>query len=228
MSNIAIIPARGGSKRIPRKNIKEFCGQPIIKYSIDAAVKSGLFDKIIVSTDSAEIAEISKKYGAEVPFMRSFKNSDDNASLAEVIDEVKIFYEKKFKKFKYICCILSTAPLIDVKDLKTSFLLLKEKKVDSVRPVVRFSYPVQRAVRLNGNKIEMLNPEYKFTRSQDLESLFHDAGQFYWMRFDKGLYGKNNYGFEISEIRAQDIDTQDDWILAEQKYKFYTKSENKF
>lgn len=219
MSNLAIIPARGGSKRIPRKNIKDFFGKPIIAYSIQAAIDSGLFDEIIVSTDDMEIAQIAKQFGASVPFMRSSQAADDHATLADVIDEVKDSYLKLNKEFKYICCILPTAPLITKENIEKGYSVLTKKDADSVRPVVCFSYPIQRAVKMNNGKVEMFYSEYKNTRSQDLEPAYHDAGQFYWMRFDSGLRGSNKYGFEIPESQVQDIDTEEDWNIAEIKYK---------
>jgi len=219
MLNLAIIPARGGSKRIPHKNIKEFLGKPIIAYSIEVALQSELFEEVMVSTDDDQIADISKKYGATVPFLRSKENSDDYATLADVIEEVKQAYLDNKKRFDNICCILPTAPLISFENLQTAYSLLLDKEVDSVRPVVRFSYPIQRAVKLNNGKIEMFYPEYKITRSQDLEPAFHDAGQFYWIKFDAGLIGQNKHGFEISLMQVQDIDNEEDWKLAELKFK---------
>lgn len=219
MNNLAIIPARGGSKRIPRKNIKDFLGKPIIAYSIEAALKSQLFNEVMVSTDDEEIAEVARNYGAKVPFLRTNKAADDFATLADVIDEVKMKYLAQNKSFEHICCILPTAPLVTVENLKKTLSLLNEKDADSVRPVVRFSYPIQRAVRMSEGKIELFNPEHQNTRSQDLEPAFHDAGQFYWMKFESGLRGKNKFGFEIPETQIQDIDTVEDWILAELKYQ---------
>ncbi|MDK2842451.1 MAG: hypothetical protein PWQ17_1957 [Anaerophaga sp.] len=218
--NLCIIPARGGSKRIPRKNIKDFLGKPIIAYSIEAAIQSNLFDEIMVSTEDPEIANVALKYGAKVPFMRSPENANDFATLADVINEVKGQYLELERSFNNICCILPTSPLLMVDNLRMGYELLISKKADSVRPVVRFSYPIQRAVRLDDQgKINMFYPEYQNSRSQDLEPAFHDAGQFYWMKFDAGLKGTNKYGFEIFEIYVQDIDTEEDWKLAELKYK---------
>lgn len=220
MKSIAIIPARGGSKRIPRKNIKLFLGKPIISYAIELAISSKLFDEIIVSTDDTEIADIARKYGASVPFMRSKNTSDDYAPLVDVIEEVKEQY--KMKSIDYICCILPTSPLISLDALNEGFELLKSNiEFDSVRPFVRFSYPIQRAFKLKENIMEMYWEEHRFTRSQDLESSFHDAGQFYWMKFDSGLVGKNKAAFEIPEIQVQDIDTLEDWKLAEFKYSYF-------
>jgi len=218
MKNLAIIPARGGSKRIPHKNIKKFLGKPIIAYSIEAAIKSRLFDEVMVSTDDNEIADVAKQYGAKVPFMRSNKNADNFASISDVIKEVKTEYLNVSKKFDNICCILATAPLIKIESLKKTFSILQNKGVDSVRPIVRFSYPIQRAFKLTNMKVEMFSPQYMNTRSQELEPAFHDAGQFYWMKYAPGLEGPGRYGLEIPELGVQDIDTEEDWKLAEMKY----------
>lgn len=220
MANLCIIPARGGSKRIPRKNIKPFLGKPIISYSIETAIESHLFDEVMVSTDDEEIAKIAKLHGANVPFFRSGENANDFATLADVVDEVKMEYLKLGIQYNYICCILPTCPLITIESLKKGLSLIIENKADSIRPIVRFSYPIQRAFRQNGDfSIEMLYPEFLKTRSQDLEPAFHDAGQFYWMDFNKALRGINKIGFEIPEISTQDIDTDSDWQLTELKYK---------
>jgi len=221
--NLAIIPARGGSKRIPRKNLKSFLGKPIIAYSIEAAIKSNLFKEVMVSTDDAEIADITIKYGAKVPFMRSNETSDDFATLAEVVEEVKKYYILRNEIYTNICCILPTAPLITIDNLKEGFNLLIQKNADSVRPVARYSYPVQRAFRLINNKTEFIYPEYRTTRTQDLEPTFHDAGQFYWMKFDPGLNGSKRLGFEIPQMLVQDLDTLEDWLMAEVKYKIHNK-----
>jgi pseudaminic acid cytidylyltransferase len=216
--NLCIIPARGGSKRIPRKNIKDFLGKPIIAYSIEIALESGLFDEIMVSTDDAEIAEISKKYGAKVPYMRSEKNSDDFAVLADVVEEVLEFY--KGINIEFACCILPTAPLIRLDYFIQSFELLKSGKFDSIRPIVKFSYPIQRAVRLSEDSgISFFYPEFAKSRSQDLEDAYHDAGQFYWFRGAKGMKSENKGAIIIPEKWVQDIDTREDWELAELKYK---------
>lgn len=220
MKNLAIIPARGGSKRIPRKNIKDFLGKPIIAYSIETALKSNLFDEIMVSTDDNEIADVALKYGANVPFMRSKENADDFATLADVIDEVKKFYVSNNIVFDNICCILPTAPLILMENfIKAYNLLISTPQIDSVRPVVRFSYPIQRAMKLSNGKLDWMQPEFKFSRSQDLEPAFHDAGQFYWMKYEPVLRGQNKYAIEIPETCSQDIDCEEDWRIAEIKYK---------
>ena len=223
MSNLCIIPARGGSKRVPRKNIKDFLGKPIISYPIKVALDSGLFDDVMVSTEDNEIAQIAQKYGAKVPFLRTTDNADDFATLAEVIDEVKTSYLKLGISFDNICCVLPTSPLISLVNLKKGYELLINENLDSVRPVVRFSYPVQRSIKLTNGKIEFFYPEYAKTRSQDLESSYHDAGQFYWMKFNKGLNGINRFGFEIPELHVQDIDTIEDWKLAEIKFQIINK-----
>src|ERR1019366_4135646 len=187
MRKIAIIPARGDSKRIPRKNIKDFLGKPIIAYSIETAIQSGLFDEVMVSTDDEEIAKIAVQYGATVPFMRSKKNADDYAGTSEVILEVLSNYEISNKSFDVICCIYPTAPLLKVKKFKDSYQMFINGGFDSFFCVIPFNYPIQRALVANNNKIKMINPEnYKY-RSQDLEKTYHDAGQFYWLRSNKFL-----------------------------------------
>ncbi len=225
---LAIIPARGGSKRIPKKNIKLFLGQPIIKYSIDAAIKSGVFNMIMVSTDDEEIAKISRSYGAEIPFMRSEKTSDDHAMLADVLEEVLKEYKKRSIEFTAFCCILPTAPFIKPNRLVETLRILKEKHADSVIPVVKFSYPIQRALRAKNGLVEMFWPENYNKRSQDLEQAYHDVGQFYWMKTNsffkqRRLFAERTSYLEIPEYEAQDIDSQDDWSLAEMKYEILTK-----
>ena len=224
MTRIAIIPARGGSKRIPKKNIKSFLGKPIIAYTIEAALQSQLFDKVIVSTDNEEIAIIARFYGAEVPVLRSNKNSDDHAVLADVILEVLLFYKNKKITFDKICCLLPTAPFVTSKSLKTSYNKLKNEKLDAVFPVLEFSFPIQRSLEVLENKIHMVWEEYMNSRSQDLEKRYHDAGQYYWLKTtsfleEKKLFMKNSGAIIISELEAQDIDTETDWKLAELKYK---------
>jgi len=222
--NLCIIPARGGSKRILRKNIKEFLGKPIIAYSIEVALKSNLFEEVMVSTDDNEIKELAIKYGASVPFLRNDKTSDDNATLSDVIEEVKSSYQKLNLQFDTICCLLPTAPLVNIDILRNGFEQLIDKTVDSTRPVVKYAYPIQRALVLDDtNKMSFINPENALLRSQDLRITYHDAGMFYWMQFDKGLKGKNKYAFEISDMLAQDIDNMEDWKIAEMKYKFLNK-----
>jgi len=225
LKNIAIIPARGGSKRIPGKNKKNFLGKPIISYSIEAALKCKLFDEVMVSTDDKEIAEIAIQYGAKVPFYRSKKTADDFAALVEVLLEVVGEYESKKKNFKNICCILPTAPFITSKRIKEAFNLLNNKNYLSILPVLEFSYPIQRSLvkNLDGN-VKMTWPEHLNTRSQDLEKHYHDSGQFYWiknsaLRNEETLLTSYNGIIELSQLEVQDIDTLDDWRNAEIKYQ---------
>lgn len=218
-NNLCIIPARGGSKRIPGKNIRHFLGKPIIAYSIEAALDSGLFTEVMVSTDDEEIASVAIKYGAKVPFYRSAATADDFAPLKEVIKEVVGRYKENSQIFDYICCLLPTAPFVNKNILAEAFEILKQKRFDSVRPIVQFAYPIQRAVRCRDGEVELINPEHLLTRSQDLETTFHDAGLFYWMNSEKGLEGNKKGGFTVSELIAHDIDTIEDWNIAELKYK---------
>ena len=228
MKILAIIPARGGSKRIPKKNIKKFCGLPIISYSIKAAINSNLFDTVMVSTDDNTIANIAINYGAEIPFMRTDKNSNDYATTFDVIEEVILNYRKEGIDFDYACCIYPTAPFVNETKLKEAFTTLKTKNFDCVYPVMRFSFPIQRAVKINNQKMQMLQPQYINTRSQDLEPIYHDAGQFYFFNCDsllknKKLWTDNTGVIEISEMEGQDIDNQTDWKLAELKFKILNK-----
>lgn len=223
--NIAIITARGGSKRIPHKNIKHFMGQPIIKYSIDAAKNAGCFDEVMVSTDDPEIAEISKSFGASVPFMRSSATSDDYSTTAEVVLEVLDAYKKEGVQFNNFCCIYPTAPFVTAEKLKNGLDILAREQADSVVPVVRFSYPIQRALAIDDNRLSMMLPENLTVRSQDLKPAFHDVGQFYIMKIDKFYEYKtilttNTAPMEISELEMQDIDNEEDWKIAEVKYNF--------
>lgn len=224
MKNLAIIPARGGSKRIPRKNIKEFLGKPIIAYSIEAAVKSKLFDEVMVSTDDQEIAEIAIQYGAKAPFLRSKETSNDHATTLSVINEVITTYRIKQKKeFKYACCIYPTAPLIQISQLKNGLDLLINKKYDSVFPVVAFSYPIWRGLeRMDNEKTNLIWPEYIHARSQDLKKAYHDAGQWYWINLPQiidSLFTDNTGTIVLDETKVQDIDNITDWKLAELKYE---------
>lgn len=222
MKNIAIIPARGGSKRIPRKNIKPFMGKPIIAYSIEAALQSRLFEEIMVSTDDDEIAEVARQYGAEVPFMRSAETSNDYAGTADVILEVLNMYKKQGREFDTVCCIYSTAPFVTSDRLIEAYSKLTDE-IDFVFTCVAYSYPVQRSLHIVEGRICMVHPEYADSRSQDLEPIYHDAGQFYIARTasfiqEKTFWGKNTVGLILSELEVQDLDTQTDWTLAEMKY----------
>lgn len=226
MSNIAIIPARGGSKRIPRKNIKDFLGKPIIAYSIEVAIQSKLFDEVMVSTDDNEIAEIAIKYGAKVPFLRSNKNANDFATTMEVIDEVLESYNNIFNiTFEMACCIYPTAPFIQIRHLKEGLYKLTENNLTSVFPIVAFSYPVFRGVEIDKDgMVRMVWPEYQNSRSQDLKTIYHDAGQWYWFNtgsISKGLFTDNSSSIVLSESEVQDIDTIIDWRLAEIKFKTF-------
>jgi len=224
MKNIAIIPARGGSKRIPGKNIKNFLGKPIIAYSIEAAINSGLFDEIMVSTDDDEIASIARQYGAKVPFLRNPETADDHATITDVLVEVLDQYNNQNIHFDYVCCLLPTAPFVNENDLKKAFDQLYQNNFDTVFPVVRYSFPIQRAMQFEEKKIKMIWPENINKRSQDLTPSFHDAGLFYWTKSNiintqKKLWTDNTSAIEISETKAQDIDTPEDWEIAELKYK---------
>ncbi|SCY03903.1 N-acylneuraminate cytidylyltransferase [Lachnospiraceae bacterium XBB2008] len=224
MKSLAIITARGGSKRIPRKNIKEFCGKPIIAYSIEAALGSGAFDTVMVSTDDEEIAEIARKYGAEVPFMRSDSTSNDTATTSDVLIEVLNTYEERGEKFDIAACIYPTAPFITADRLREAVdMLEKSADADTVIPVVRYSYPPQRAYEIRDGYLEFRAPEYMDTRSQDLTPWYHDAGQFYVFKTDSFLKTRRITAgrilpMEIPETEVQDIDTAEDWKLAELKY----------
>lgn len=222
--SIAIITARGGSKRIPHKNRKLFLGKPIMEYSIQAAKEAGIFSEIMVSTDDREIADIAKKAGAKVPFMRSREASGDFATTAQVIEEVIGQYEARGETFTDVCCIYPTAPFLTGEKLKDAMLLLEEKAADAVIPAVRFSFPPQRAVVLREGKLVPKWPEHMLSRSQDLEPFYHDCGQFYCLHIDsfkkqKNLFMDNTLPFIQSELEVQDIDTEEDWKIAELKYQ---------
>lgn len=222
--NVAIIPARGGSKRIPRKNIKAFCGKPMIAWSIEAARKSGVFDRIIVSTDDDEIARVARHYGAEVPFKRPVELSNDFATTIDVIHHA-ITELKKNYIFENACCIYATAPFIQSEDLIEAFKKLNTEECDYVFSATSFPFPIQRAVKVNSNGfIEMFNPQHEKSRSQDLEPAFHDAGQFYWGKPGaflerKGFFTSKSILQLLPRERVQDIDTQDDWDVAENLFK---------
>lgn len=225
--SIAIITARGGSKRIPGKNIKEFCGKPIISYSIKAAIESKLFSEVMVSTDSETIAGIALEYGAKVPFMRSAKTSDDYATTSDVIMEVIDNYKKMGRTFDYICCLYPTAPFVTPEKLNKAMEIMQNENPVEVMPVVSFSYPPQRCFTINEGNMSYKYKEYMRARSQDLEKLYHDAGQFYIYNTEKylELNGEISEGIKpviVSEMEVQDIDNMDDWKIAELKYKLIT------
>lgn len=230
MEILAVITARGGSKRIPKKNIKNFCGRPIISYSIEAAIQSGVFSEVMVSTDSHEIAEIALESGASVPFMRSARTSDDFATTSDVIMEVLDKYKEIGRNFKYICCIYPTAPFITPDKLRSAMEIMVENNSTVVMPVVRFSYPPQRCFVIDESKyMKYKYPEYMNSRSQDLEAWYHDAGQFYIYNTQKylELNGSISDGIipiEVSELEVQDIDNEDDWKIAELKYRLMSEN----
>ena len=225
---IAIITARGGSKRIPKKNIKDFLGYPIIKYSISAAFEANCFCEVMVSTDNYEIAEVAKKFGAKIPFYRSKETSNNFAMTTDVIYEVLNEYKRIGKEFDYVCCIYPTAPFITGDNLKKGYDLLVRTKADSVLSVVRFSYPIQRALKIDNGRLEMIWLENLNKRSQDLMPAYHDAGQFYWLKVDsflkqRKLFAEYSVAIEIPESEVQDIDNEEDWKIAELKYQLLKK-----
>ncbi len=228
MKRLCIIPARGGSKRIPRKNIKPFMGKPIIAYSVEAALQSGSFDEVMVSTDDEEIAAVARQYGAKVPFMRSARTANDYATTADVITEVLDAYQQTGKDFDRICCLYSTAPFVTAERLVEADKMIVGD-IDSVFTAVAYSYPIQRALHIVDGKISMLHPEHLRSRSQDLEATYHDAGQFYICKTDsflqnKSLWGTHTAGLILSELEVQDLDTETDWLLAEMKYQLIRQS----
>ncbi|MBR6666089.1 MAG: pseudaminic acid cytidylyltransferase [Lachnospiraceae bacterium] len=224
MRKVAIITARGGSKRIPRKNIKEFCGKPILAYSIEAAIETGIFDTIMVSTDDEDIARIAMEYGAQVPFYRSEKTANDFATTNDVLLEVLEEYEKRGEAFDIGCCIYPTAPFITAERLKEAVEQLEASSAETLIPVVGFSYPPQRAMVVENDRLVFKYPQYIDSRSQDLEKHYHDVGQFYVFKtkpFQKNrkLMLGDILPLVISEMEVQDIDTLTDWEIAEMKYQ---------
>jgi pseudaminic acid cytidylyltransferase len=227
--SIAVIPARGGSKRIPGKNIREFHGKPVMAWSIEAALESALFDEVMVSTDDSRIAEIAIRYGATVPFMRSAANADDHATTADVLREVLRHYHEAGGTFAFACCIYATAPFVTARSLQEAQALLLARNFDSVFPVMKYSFPVQRSFRMQEDgRVAMMFPENMNVRSQDLQPAYHDAGQFYFFRTKEFLstgkiFTENSGSILISEIQGQDIDNEDDWKLAELKWTLMHK-----
>lgn len=221
-STIAVITARGGSKRIPRKNIKDFCGKPIIAYSIEAAFKSALFDEVMVSTDDGEIAEIARRYGASVPFMRSVKASDDYATTTDVLLEVLDEYRKRERVFEALFCIYPTAPFVTGSLLRDASALLMKSGVDMVQPVVEYDFPPQRSYKMDGGLLSYWMPECENARSQDLPKLYHDAGQFYGYKAASIQDDRRSRcPLVLDRMRVQDIDTEEDWALAEAKFRLF-------
>ncbi|WHS61995.1 pseudaminic acid cytidylyltransferase [Pseudomonas sp. G2-4] len=222
---LAVIPARGGSKRIPRKNIKPFCGKPMIVWSIETALRSGCFDQVIVSTDDAEIADVARQYGASVPFMRPAELSDDYTGTLPVIRHVIEWFNAQEQAIEQVCCLYATAPFVQVEDIQRGLQILEETDSDYAFSVTSYAFPIQRAIRLTEEgQVEMFSPEYFNTRSQDLEEAFHDAGQFYWGRASAWLQGKMIFKPGSAPVllprhRVQDIDTLEDWVRAEWLFK---------
>ncbi len=224
MGNIAIITARGGSKRIPKKNIRQFCGKPMLAYAIEAAIESTVFDEVMVSTDSDEIAEIARQYGASVPTMRSQENANDFATTADVLVEVLEYYQEQGRTFDFACCLYPTAPFVTPDILRQGMRMLQTYEVSTVMPVVPFSFPPQRGLVCREGILQAVSPEYMNCRSQDLETIYHDCGQFYC--FDVGLFLKTKKLIDgqvmpivLSELEVQDIDNESDWKIAEMKYQ---------
>jgi pseudaminic acid cytidylyltransferase len=219
--SVAIIPARGGSKRIPKKNIKNFCGREMIAYSIEAARRSGCFDRVLVSTDDAEIAAVAKRYGAEVPFIRPSKLSDDFATTSEVMGHAIKWLDQQSYDTPFVCCIYATAPFVSEKDLQLGYeRLVASEDVDFVFSASAFPSSIYRAIEVDDRAVRMLNPEYAAVRSQDLPDAYHDAGQFYWGRksaFIRGgqIFTKSSRVVLVPRERVQDIDTPADWEFAE-------------
>ena len=224
MKRLCVIPARSGSKRIPRKNIKSFLGKPIMAYSIEAALNAGIFDEVMVSTDDKEFAEVAKRYGASIPFLRSEATSNDYATTVEVLFEVVEMYRQQGKEFDVVCCLYSTAPFVTSERLKEACGKISDR-VDGCFSVVEYSYPIQRSLKMNEQGlIEMRYPEHLYSRTQDLEKTYHDAGQFYFMKTlvmenEKTVWCKRTEPLVLSELEVQDLDTLTDWQLAEMKYK---------
>jgi pseudaminic acid cytidylyltransferase len=223
---LAVIPARGGSKRIPRKNIKNFCGKPMIAWSIEAARLSGCFERIIVSTDDIEIADVARTYGAEVPFMRPLELSDDHTGTIPVIAHaVEWMNRNATGSVGFACCLYATAPFVQAEDLRRGFDVLQDSGAEYAFSVTSYAFPIQRAIRITtDHRVEMFNPEYFTTRSQDLEEALHDAGQFYWGRADAWLACKPLFTCDAAPVllprhRVQDIDTAEDWYQAEWLFK---------
>ncbi|SDW44187.1 pseudaminic acid cytidylyltransferase [Marinobacter mobilis] len=218
---VAIIPARGGSKRIPRKNIKDFCGKPMITWSIEAALRSKCFDCVVVSTDDSEIAKVSRISGASVPFVRPAELSDDHAGTLPVVMHAMEYLEASGVELAEVCCLYATAPFVTSEDLSNGLEVLSSSGADYAIAVTRFSFPIQRALRISENqRISMLNPETFSLRSQDLEEAYHDAGQFYWGTRNAWLSGVPSFLAETAPVvlpryRVEDIDTMEDWARAE-------------
>ena len=222
---VAVIPARGGSKRIPRKNIKEFCGKPMIAWSIEAAKASGCFEQIIVSTDDEEIASVSRAWGASVPFMRPANLSGDFTGTSPVIRHAVEWLNQNGVPVEYACCLYATAPFVSIEALQEGHRLIKDTGSSYAFAVTSFAFPIQRAIRITeSNRVTMFSPEHFQTRSQDLEDAWHDAGQFYWGTArawceERLIFGEDSVPVKLPRHRVQDIDTPEDWIRAEWMFR---------
>lgn len=230
--NIAIIPARGGSKRIHRKNIKPFCGKPLIAYSIEIAIESQLFDQIIVSTDDQEIAEVAIHYGAEVPFIRPAALADDHTGTGDVVEHAIKKIQETNKQYDYLCTIYATAPLLQKKYLIEAYNKLKNSEAQQAFSVASMPFPIQRCFKVNGNgRCEMFQPENFFTRSQDLQEAYQDAGQFYWKNLTRPstdiTFGSESIPIILPRYLVQDIDTKEDWEQAELMYQLLQQRRQK-
>ena len=229
--NICVIPARAGSRRIPRKNIKEFNGKPIIAYSIEAALKSNCFSQVIVSTDDDEISEVAKKYGAHVPFVRPDELSNDYVGTIPVIKHTIEWMEDNNNYIENVCCLYATAPFIQSKIISKAYQKLKNSSADYCFSVTSFAFPIQRAIKIvQDNKVDMFYPEHFNTRSQDLEEACHDAGQFYWgkaqaFKAELPLFSEVATPYVLPRYLVQDIDTMEDWIRAEAMYRVLQETE---
>ncbi|WP_454626240.1 pseudaminic acid cytidylyltransferase [Bradyrhizobium cenepequi] len=227
---VAVIPARGGSKRIPRKNIRDFCGKPIIAYSIEAATATGLFDEIIVSTDDHEIAAISRQFGATTPFIRPKEIADDFTGTNAVVKHAVSWLTERNHDVAHACCIYATAPLIEPRFIQQGYDALVGSDAAFAFSVTGYAFPIQRAVRLTTDgRVDALHPEHRLTRSQDLEPAYHDAGQFYWgtaraFLDNVPLFSPRSIGVILPRTRVQDIDTAEDWELAEFMYRALNRS----
>ncbi len=228
--NICVIPARGGSKRIPRKNIKSFCGRPMISYSITAALESNCFDYIVCSTDDKEIAAIARKYGAKTPFFRPDNLSDDYTGTAAVVAHAIEYFQSQGSQIDLVCCIYATAPFIQTEDIRKSLEQIQSNDIDYCFSATSYPFPIQRSIKIiQNNRCEMFQPEMFSKRSQDLEEAYHDAGQFYWGKADawlqdRAIFSKSSIPYILPRYRVQDIDTEEDWIRAETMHEVLKKT----
>nr|WP_242697449.1 pseudaminic acid cytidylyltransferase [Bordetella petrii] len=228
---MAVIPARGGSKRIPRKNVREFCGKPMLAWSIEAALDSGCFDAVVVSTDDPEIASVAQANGATAPFLRPAELSDDHTGTIPVVRHAVQWFRDQGESVEQVCCLYATAPFVRAQDLQRGLQVLRETGADYAFSVTSYAFPIQRALRLSGDgRVGMFSPEHFTTRSQDLEEAFHDAGQFYWGQADAWLQGKVIFSPAAAAVllprhRVQDIDTPEDWTRAEWLFRAMREQE---